>query len=429
MKDNWCCEGAILLILYAAVLAFVLPCVGGIVVVSPTEGSTVSQLWPEQKEFFATPLEKRVSVARTNAESEGRKSKRMKRRRSAMPVRLEWKGDAAQYRVTVAREPDGKVFFSANVTSSFVEVSGLLEIAREWKWTVSDGESEVSSRFRTEDLAPRILTWPGVSNVRDIGGRKGLDGRRIRQGLVFRSGGLNNNAKVDYYSYDEILEMHADGTLAKAGAGDSRPLGPEYEAKLSSGKGIDRNFLRLIKAPPSAPGSPKLTDESRAYILDNFGIKVDLDFRGDWECFGMTGSPLGDDVAWRHYPMRSGYGGFVRPMGRASMAEAFSLLLDKKNYPLVFHCIGGTDRTGTFAYLLCGLLGVSEEELILDYDTSFIGGQGPDKRHRGWQESLTKAARDLPGDTLAEKLKGYFVSLGFSEAEVEGVREFLLEPK
>ena len=74
MKDNWCCEGAIPLILYAAVLAFVLPCVGGIVVVSPTEGSTVSQLWPEQKEFFATPLEKRVSVARTNAESEGRKS-------------------------------------------------------------------------------------------------------------------------------------------------------------------------------------------------------------------------------------------------------------------------------------------------------------------------------------------------------------------
>lgn len=429
MKKRWRCGGLIRFTLCAAALAFVPPGFAGVTMLSPADGAIVSQLWPEQKEFFATPLAQRISVARTDAESAGRKSRRMKRKRSAMPVRLEWRGEAAQYRVTVAREPDGKVFFSANVTSSFVEVSGLLEIAREWRWTVSDGESEAVGRFSTEDLAPRILTWPGVSNVRDIGGRKGLDGRRIKQGLVFRSGGLNNNAKVDYYSYDEILAMHEAGTLAKAGVGDSRALGPEYEAKLSSGKGIDRNFLRLIKAPPRAPGVPKLTDEGRAYILGNFGIKVDLDFRGDWECFGMTGSPLGDDVAWRHYPMRSGYGGFVTPMGRASAAAAFSLFLDKKNYPIVFHCIGGTDRTGTFAYLLGGLLGVSEDELILDYDISFIGGQGPDRRHRGWQESLTEAARNLPGSTLAEKLKGYFISLGFSEAEVEGVREFLLEPK
>ena len=415
--------------LCAVTLAFVSQGIAGITLLSPADGATVAQLWPEQKEFFATPLAQRISVARTDAESAGRTSRRMKRKRSAMPVRLEWSGEAAQYRVTVAREPDGKVFFSANVTSSFVEVSGRLEIARKWKWTVSDGESEAVGRFSTEDLAPRILTWPGVSNVRDIGGRKGLDGRRIKQGLVFRSGGLNNNAKVEYYTYDEILAMHEAGTLAAAGAGDSRVLGREYEARLSRGKGIDRNFLRLIKAPPNVPGLPKLTDESRAYILENFGIKVDLDFRGDWECFGMTGSPLGDNVAWRHYQWRSGYGGFVTPMGRASAAAAFSLFLDKKNYPIVFHCIGGTDRTGTFAYMLCGLLGVAEEELILDYDTSFMGGQGPDRRHRGWQESLTKAARELPGDTLAEKFKRYFVSLGFSDDEVERVREFLLEPK
>ena len=405
------------------------PCSAAVTLESPKEGEVVSQLWPEQKEFLETPLERRISAARTDAESTGTKSKRMKRKRSAMPVRLEWKGDSAQYTVTVAREPDGKVFFDANVTSSYVEVKGLLEIARKWKWTVSDGTSSATGSFLTEDYAPRILNWPGVSNARDIGGRIGLNGRRVKQGLVFRSGGLNNNAKIEYYSYKEILEMHKAGTLAKAGAGQSRRLGPEYEAKLSSGKGIDRHFLRLIKAPPSAPGLPKLTEESRAYILDKFGIKTDLDFRGDWECYGMTGSPLGDGVTWCHYQCLGGYGGFVTPLGRATAAEAFSLLVNKKNYPIVFHCIGGTDRTGTFAYLLNGLLGVSEEELILDYDISFMGGQGPDARHRGWQSGLTKAARELPGDTLAEKFKMYFISLGFTEKEVEDVREFLLEPK
>lgn len=394
---------------------------------SPADGAVVPQLWPEQKEFLETPVERRVSIGRTDAESAGSVPKHMKRRRSAKPVRLEWTGDAERYRVTVAREPDGKVFFDSVVTSSFVEVSGRLEIAREWRWTVSGGASSATGRFRTEDVAPRIVTWPGVSNARDIGGRRGLDGRRIRQGLVFRSGGLNGNAKIGYYAYEEILALHKAGTLAMAGAGDSRKVGAEYDAMLSSGKGIDPGFLRLVKSPPREPGEEILSDEARDSILDAFGIRTDLDFRGDWECYGMTGSPLGDSVAWRHFQWRAGYGSFVSPLGRASAAAAFSLFLDERNYPIVFHCIGGTDRTGTFAYLLCGLLGVPEDELILDYDMSFIGGQGPDARHRGWQRTLTDAVRALPGDTLADKLKGYFVSLGFTDAEVERVRGFLLE--
>ena len=113
---------------------------------------------------------------------------------------------------------------------------------------------------------------------------------------------------------------------------------------------------------------------------------------------------------------------------RASAALAFSLFVDKTNYPIVFHCIGGTDRTGTFAYLLEGLLGVDEEDLIRDYEMSFIGGGGVDKRHYGWLETLIKAVRALPGDTIPEKLEGYFLSLGYTKEQIRFVREFLLEP-
>lgn len=420
---------SVLACVFACAVAVSQNAVGEIVLKAPAEGAVVSQLWPEQKEFMETPLEKRISVARTDAESKGVRPKRAKRKRSAMPVRLEWKGDAAKYKVTVSREPDGKVFYSAEVATNVVELTGLLEIARKWKWTVSDGSSSATGGFSTEDYAPRIVRWPGVSNARDLGGRIGLDGRRVKQGLIYRTGGLNNNAKSVYYTYDEIMAMHKAGTLAKAGVGHSRYLGPEYDAKLRSGKGIDRNFLRLIKSAPTNPGDPKLTEESRAYIQDHFGIKVDLDLRGDWECFGMLESPLGGDVKWCHYPCWAGYGGFTSPLGRASITAAFSLMVQKKNYPIVIHCIGGTDRTGTYAYLINGLLGVSEDELILDYDISFMAGQGPDKRHRRWQKTLEDAVRALPGDTIPEKLKRYFVSLGFTEEQVEEVREFLLEPK
>lgn len=412
-----------------AALAFALAAAAeaAITLVSPKEGETVPQLWPKVKEFLDMPREaRRENGLKLSAAAKGE----FKKSRGAKPVEFAWTGDTnAVYTLTVRRLPDGKVFHSAVVTGCTAAVKGRLEIAREWEWSVAGGGETAKGRFATEDRAPRIVSLDGVRNARDIGGRIGLDGRRIRQGLVLRTGGLNYNAKSEYYKYDEILQLHKEGRLASAGPWKSRRTAIEYEAKLKSGRGIDRNFLRLFKHGPTAPGDERLTAADREYLLGFVGVKTDLDFRDDWECFGMTGSPLGDTVTWCHYSWISGYGGFTTPNGRASAARAFSLLVDRHNYPIVFHCIGGTDRTGTFAYLLEGLLGVEEEELIRDYEMSFIAGGGVDKRHYGWLEGLIKAVRELPGDTIAEKMKGYFVSLGFKPEEVEAVREMLLEPK
>ena len=109
-------------------------------------------------------------------------------------------------------------------------------------------------------------------------------------------------------------------------------------------------------------------------------------------------------------------------------ALAFNVFRSEKNFPLLFHCIGGTDRTGTFAFLLNALLGVDEEELVRDYEMSFLSNAGMDELHAKWLDGLIKAVHEMPGDTLADKAKGYFISLGFSEEAVEQVREFLLEP-
>ena len=398
----------------------------GIQITSPQEGETVSQLWPEVIKFLEMPREARKVNALNLTKEQKREFGKV---RGAKPVEFIWQGDTnAVYTLTVKRLPDGKVFHSATVTGCTASVKGRLEIARKWEWTVSDGKESASGTFLTEDRAPRIISLEGVHNARDIGGRIGLNGRRIKQGLVLRTGGLNYNANYTYYTYDEILALHKEGKLATAGVGKSRGLGAEYEAKLKRGKGLDKSRLRLIKCAPDKPGDERLTPADKDFLLGFIGIKSDLDFRSDWECFGMTGSPLGEDVTWYHYCCVSGYGGFVSPTGRASAALAFSLFVDKKNYPIDFHCIGGTDRTGTFAYLLEGLLGVDEEDLIRDYEMSFIGGGGVDKRHYGWLETLIKAVRALPGDTLADKLEGYFLSLGYTKEQIEFVREFLLEP-
>ena len=78
-----------------------------------------------------------------------------------------------------------------------------------------DGTERATCVFKTLDLAPRLIALKGrIPNCRDIGGRIGLGGRRIRQGLVFRSAGLNENPPQDYYEKDEILALYKAGKLA-----------------------------------------------------------------------------------------------------------------------------------------------------------------------------------------------------------------------
>ena len=47
--------------------------------------------------------------------------------------------------------------------------------------------------------------------------------------------------------------------------------------------------------------------------------------------------------------------------------------------------------TGTLAFLLNALLGVGEEDLIRDYEMSFIAAGGVDARHYAWLTGLVNA--------------------------------------
>ena len=59
-------------------------------------------------------------------------------------------------------------------------------------------------------------------------------------------------------------------------------------------------------------------------------------------------------------------------MTRAAVKYAMQEIVANKN--LYFHCRIGTDRTGTVAYVLEGLLGVPEEDRVQDYELSFFYG-------------------------------------------------------
>jgi len=386
---------------------------------SPEKGATVPLLSEKQKAFMHMAREARAVFFDDN---QPKKEKEIKRYRSdPQPVRLAWTGKGP-FKVVVTKRGEVEPWFSATTSSNRVDVWNL-EIGRIYDWTVSAGGESAKGTFATEDLAPRLVRVPGVPNLRDMGGRV-INGRRVRQGLVYRSSGLNNNAKGIFYTYDEIVQLEAEGKLAGMGH-----LGAKYSKTLKEGKELDRNYLRLKKPCPSAPGTARLTEEWREYMCRKLGIKTDLDLRSTHERFGMTGSPLGPEV--RFVTMEENYHGYaaIHTVGAEDTRRVLRVFLDRANYPIDFHCIGGADRTGTVATILHGILGLADDEIWKDYQITAWQGGVNDAKHLGWFTKFVASFDKFEGATLAERIQKYVLGLGFSEKDMETIREIMFEPE
>lgn len=236
-----------------------------------------------------------------------------------------------------------------------------------------------------------VVRWrhlPGVDNLRDLGGLRGLDGRMVRLGRVFRSGAYNNNAK--YRKIDD-------------------PKRPGKKMRQYYGGCSDR-----------------LDAAGRELQAEQFGIKTDLDLRSDGECNGMAASPLGPHVRWVHNSSLD-YEGIHTPEGRAATKRSFAIFLDESNYPIGFHCYAGADRTGALAYLLEALLGVSDEDLCLDWELSVFTKTNMEFRHAERYDRLVAGFQKYPGTSSRERAEAYVRALGYSDADIEHFRKLMLQ--
>ena len=113
------------------------------------------------------------------------------------------------------------------------------------------------------------------------------------------------------------------------------------------------------------------TEQGKIQATLGYGIKTDLDLREP----GPTSSPLGGSVNY----VNNGVGSYGSPYYVSSssginaedykpaMRENLKLFTDLNNYPIVFHCAVGRDRTGTLAVMLELLCGVDIEQVKQDY--------------------------------------------------------------
>lgn len=279
----------------------------------------------------------------------------------ALPVKLAWNGNGSvKYTIYVA---DNENFDNATsyVVSGFtreLDVYNLLP-STTYYWKVAGDRFDMSdtSVFKTEDLSVRLIYAEGTSNIRDLGGWN-ADGSFVNYGKIYRGNQLNGYGNWGNNKLTENgLKTFKDDLKIKT------------EIDLRTQDKDDANQ------------TVNFVDASLPYYKYTIGQYTDILEPSVWNALPHDGNTPVDSTENKNDARRLAYatGNAVRNENamRRSLKGIFEVLADERNYPVYIHCNAGADRTGTVAFLINGLLGVSEADLIRDYElTSFSSVSG-----------------------------------------------------
>ncbi len=174
----------------------------------------------------------------------------------------------------------------------------------------------------------RLVPLHGTRNFRDVGGYR-CTGGRVRWGRVFRSDGLNRLTDRDR-AYLRELGLCLVCDLRGVGEAEAEP------SQLPA-TGVER---RHIPIEPTVGDGPSMDDLIRAGQVDSLGVADVVEFYME--------ALLDDPPA-----LAAAIGALANASGRGST---------------VVHCTAGKDRTGVVVALLLSELGVSDEDLVFDYE-------------------------------------------------------------
>jgi protein-tyrosine phosphatase len=185
---------------------------------------------------------------------------------------------------------------------------------------IAAGLVAMASAASAQAPAAHVIALQGQSNFRDLGGYPTADGRRVKSGLIFRSGELSNLTPQDYSTLSK---------LALRTVYDLRTDGERATAQTKWAAGPVQTFVSPKPGSPMSSLTGRLTPaQARAAML-----------------------------------------GFYRQMPTAYAPEfkvIFQQLLDDRA-PLLFHCTAGKDRSGLAAALILTALGVPRADVLFDY--------------------------------------------------------------
>ena len=298
------------------------------------------------------------------------------------PLRLAWKSSkVGLWVVYLDYNPDftsPKIF---RAKEQFLDLNvHFTERRIYWKVESEDRliKSEIS-HFIIGSL-PKTVFVDGVVNVRDIGGYTGLDGKKIKRGIIYRGAYLDGITDEGKSFVDEFLKIKVDLDLRNEGEGSA-------DEKFSP---LGENVRHVLRCGCMYTGN-------------------------NWSGVEHVGKE-GIDI----------------PEGARKLVEELLVFADRDNFPLYAHCVLGRDRTGTVIALLLALCGVEKEDIMLDYELSFFSKSGTQTKEEalkiiGYFEKVIEHIETFKGDCLRQKTEDFLKISGMTEEQIIAIRTNVLE--
>ena len=285
-------------------------------------------------------------------------------------------GSESSYTAYFADNPDfDDPFIISTSHTALINEIGIFVSDKTYYWFVAGNDSGKCSAvdtFTVSEGTVRYITAGTVINMRDEGGYMTDSGHKIKYGLVYRGASLDE----------------------------------------------ETSFL----------------DNTAYHVFRYLGMKSEIELRG-----GYAHTKTGwDNTNANVYHINGVYYSEILSMDdqvKAQYKATFEAMADRSNYPFYFHCSAGADRTGTFAYLLNGLLGVSFEELREDYELTSFSKMGR-RTADSWSDNLSfdKMHSDLMlqyGDgsgNVSAAIENFLTQyIGIDQSTLDSIKEIMLE--
>lgn len=284
--------------------------------------SDIHSIWPKNvRTYLSAVTESGVVAALANRDSFN----------DQMVKTLRWNSSKAPYEVEVSKDLDFEHSTKYNANSTSLALPANFIPGERYYYRVKDANNNYVVQLMGFDVddtfTVRTLNVPGVSNVRDLGGWSAEGDNPVLYGKLIRGARLNN--------------IGTEGTRVFLD-----DLGIKTEIDLRGGN----------------DGIQIINDERLTYL--KYGMNQYTMVVPGYNSPEIQGKPAGTTY---------GYDSSTA----ASLKNIFETLADPTCYPVYFHCNAGADRTGTVAYFVGGVLGVSYEDLTKDFELTTFSAQGP----------------------------------------------------
>ena len=299
-------------------------------------------------------------------------------------------------------------------------------------WTYPASNSTVVSIYENEAMANPVWTQNATANAISADVYNLIPGRKYyytitEDDIVWERGYFNTTGRRRMIKVSDIER--------KGHANNCRDLGGLEVTDKGKKKTIKYGYLFR------GSNMDKTSTDEQSILLDFMNVGMDIDLR-----YGTTSYLSTDDGSSNCYrPLPStvsyinpGFDNFTHLTTADKVRAVVSAIIGtatsgKATY---FHCWVGADRTGYFAMLIEGLLGVSEKDCSIDYElTSFSDAVG--LRYRtGYNDHYFVQGiaflRGQTGSTFQEKIENYLTTPapegpGISQTDIDEFKSLVLE--